>query len=742
MRAFIDIISNLIEGTYHLSKFTSVRVAEWWKFFSKWPPNVFALTSSVLAETGAYIYTVSPPQGMAFPSKEYSDGWSRQHLDNEARSWINRTENTDNTESPSELFVKSSNAICAWIQQDFEYRRKPAQNRSLRVLLQALDAANGDRRDHAYSFINAIMYLHAISDLCMEAIGIPEPHPKRWDLKRILFTMRCNLRLALKNNNLSETNIQVVPKMRTPRPGITVRSMSLYAAIEDSEFNVLWHAAPEVSSRSNEGLNLLLIPWPDEVDRGWIKAEQPTLTMSSASKSGIGFFSYDPPTRVSQLVERIDGLLRQLDHRGVEVDGIVFPELALNKEELDAVMNTISLRSSATPSFILAGLRRPAEEHNSLAQNLASFSLRIDKKWRQWEQHKHHRWRLDAGQLESYQLAAKLDSNRSWWENTEIKNREVHFIAVNEWLTMCHLICEDLARLDPVADIVRSVGPNLIIALLFDGPQIPQRWPARFANVLADDPGTSVLTLTALGMVKLSRPRGPDSDSKRSDAVASWTDAISGTRALSLSEGAKGILLTLGVEWKEEWTADGRNDAGYASTIRYVAHESIVPIKNEPLTSIQQDPDALKANLQPSSSTWDLQSKECIEEVRYSASLYLAAALISAFQNHKLDDKGSRDTSETKKALLTLLNRAGDILRTEFRSDTNCTSWLKTLNQGSPNSLVDKIYDICSRAESSPKALVSTVANALFQSHSQPQRRAVRHRRAIRQPAKRRMRSS
>jgi len=49
------------------------------------------------------------------------------------------------------------------------------------------------------------------------------------------------------------------------------------------------------------------------------------------------------------------------------------------------------------------------------------------------------------------------------------------------------LICEDLARLDPVNDLVRAVGPNLVMSLLMDGPQLTTRWPARYATVLADD---------------------------------------------------------------------------------------------------------------------------------------------------------------------------------------------------------------------------------------------------------------
>jgi hypothetical protein len=68
------------------------------------------------------------------------------------------------------------------------------------------------------------------------------------------------------------------------------------------------------------------------------------------------------------------------------------------------------------------------------------------------------------------------------------------------------LICEDLARQDPAAELVRAVGPNLLVALLMDGPQLANRWPARYAAVLAEDPGTSILTLTSLGMVERSRP--------------------------------------------------------------------------------------------------------------------------------------------------------------------------------------------------------------------------------------------
>jgi hypothetical protein len=107
--------------------------------------------------------------------------------------------------------------------------------------------------------------------------------------------------------------------------------------------------------------------------------------------------------------------------------------------------------------------------------------------------------------------------------------------------------------------MVRAVGPNLVIALLLDGPQISKRWPARYGTVLAEDPGSSVLTVSPLGMVRLSRPRGIPA----SNVVALWKDALSGEPIeISLPERHQGLLLSLTRVWKEEFTADGRSDGG------------------------------------------------------------------------------------------------------------------------------------------------------------------------------------
>jgi hypothetical protein len=106
------------------------------------------------------------------------------------------------------------------------------------------------------------------------------------------------------------------------------------------------------------------------------------------------------------------------------------------------------------------------------------------------------------------------------------------------------------------------VGPTLAVALLMDGPQLLRRWPGRYAAVLADDPGTSVLTITSVGMARLSHPK----DVEPSSVFALWNDAKSTPREIGFKDdSAVGVVLKLRRESFEEWTADGRSDFGETS---------------------------------------------------------------------------------------------------------------------------------------------------------------------------------
>ena len=191
-----------------------------------------------------------------------------------------------------------------------------------------------------------------------------------------------------------------------------------------------------------------------------------------------------------------------------------------------------------------------------------------------YKQYKHHRWQLERSQIKRYGLSSVLSPEFIWWESIKIPRRRVSFLNVGDKITISHLICEDLARQDPIAELIRHVGPSLVVALLMDGPQLKNRWSARYATVFADDPGSSVITLTSFGMVK----RHSSEFGLMSRVIALWNESGSGySREIELAQGAEAVLLTLEIDAMPEKTADGREEGIPTSILRLVDVIQIYP---------------------------------------------------------------------------------------------------------------------------------------------------------------------
>jgi hypothetical protein len=94
----------------------------------------------------------------------------------------------------------------------------------------------------------------------------------------------------------------------------------------------------------------------------------------------------------------------------------------------------------------------------------------------------------------------------------------------------------------------------VVFTPLLDGPQLSSRWAARYASVLADDPGSTVLTLTSFGMAERSRPNGHNS----SPVIALWKNPGRGTREIPLEAGAQGVLLSASADRTPRRSSDGR----------------------------------------------------------------------------------------------------------------------------------------------------------------------------------------
>jgi hypothetical protein len=354
------------------------------------------------------------------------------------------------------------------------------------------------------------------------------------------------------------TKVCVQPKTNAPLVGCTLRSLSHNLALLPSIGVVAtsWlfmHPAEEDFGP----FNMLLVPYPYVVNANDFVA------VPEGTDEDHRFFAYRGgwrdrnnrlanPTRVADAIcALIDAARRETD----KIHGVVLPECALTSSQAGHVASELARKNIDLELFISGTVSLPKETRRP--RNCA-YTARLyrGKILDHWSQSKHHRWSLEAGQIGRYHLGSVLDPNRTWWEKIDVSNRTCVFTVVRWGASLAVLVCEDLARFDPVLPVINSVGPNLVVALLMDGPQLERRWPGRYATVLADDPGSAVLTLTSLGMVRRSSMPGTGDHRQ----IALWKQAGGTACELSLPIGDHALLLSLTTSPHWQTTMDRRGD--------------------------------------------------------------------------------------------------------------------------------------------------------------------------------------
>ncbi|HYE14921.1 MAG TPA: hypothetical protein VD968_10815 [Pyrinomonadaceae bacterium] len=428
-------------------------------------------------------------------------------------------------------------------------------------------------REEMWQAVGSLLSMHAMTDEA--CVG--------WGIRRIYgeSLARNFAESLLKSMGTMATihpdRCRVMPKRHNPNVGITLRSLSCNLAFHRSSVEVVWRESgtnpltQKIDRDDDEPRRfyMLLLPWPLHVRSECFQpfTKQKPVSMNDASD---GFFIYDPGDSLQER-DILRPLLRAAQREG-EVDMVVLPESAIHFKEVDifqAALLTSTNPGSENPiSALITGVRekpRGATFHrNAVYCKTAEKKERGDGYYfppgnindmdQSFKQYKHHRWRLNRSQILQYGLSHKLSTRKNWWEGIKIGRRRVSFINIGRHLTVCPLICEDLARQDPIADLIRAVGPSLVVTILMDGPQKAERWSSRYASVLSEDPGSAVITLTSYGMVRRCNTpfRG------QSHVVALWSDGNGPTREIELAGGAGGILLTLDVKPNREQVADGR----------------------------------------------------------------------------------------------------------------------------------------------------------------------------------------
>lgn len=381
----------------------------------------------------------------------------------------------------------------------------------------------------------------------------------------------------------TEELLCVQPKSRTPTLGCTLRSLTHNLALlpPRGQVRARWVRAPFPTTPTSDrnDLGLLLIPFPYRIvdgsfspgridpagQWGWFEASQCWLPKSGQRAKRKKFVAF--------VLDLIDSARL----RGERVDGIVLPELSIDYDLFVQLGDALSEDSGI--DFLIAGVSSDPFKRKGNFVGIAPFFLVGDKRkigLQNWEglalfREKHHRWKLDRSQIEAYGLTS-LDANVSWWEDITLLGRSLDILVYRGETTLTTLICEDLARVDPCQAVIRGVGPNLLIALLMDGPQIGARWPGRYATVLAEDPGTSTLSFTSFGLIARQNDLGKFAQAA---SVALWKDEATGVRNLELSRESDAIILRLKSVKKTERSLDGRSDGGRSHRWEYQSHQSV-----------------------------------------------------------------------------------------------------------------------------------------------------------------------
>lgn len=370
----------------------------------------------------------------------------------------------------------------------------------------------------------------------------------------------------------------VLPKIRVAGVGATLRNVTRNLALLPGrgEMRCYWDMTDaEPENEDKEALDILLIPAPFRIHATDIStdcdnslSEKKNVDKPNWENFRLAQNWINSQAQRKEFVSDCTLLLEDAKKETASVNAVVLPEYALDYELFDELCNALK-KTAPKLEFVISGSSGNCDNQKANTLLTRVWRKRKNDTYITNSRRKHHRWRIDRNQVDTYGLGTVLNPEvKYWWETTPIGQRELYFHRFRESSTFAALICEELARSDTCHDILRSVGPNLVFALLMDGPQIPGRWSAQYAANLSDDPGCAVLSLTSYGLVERSN-RMLDCGS---ESIALWRDDTGRTVTINMppGEGARGVLLSLWSEHLNDQTITGKRSLVRAW--RYSSH--------------------------------------------------------------------------------------------------------------------------------------------------------------------------
>src|SRR5215470_10140023 len=134
-------------------------------------------------------------------------------------------------------------------------------------------------------------------------------------------------------SRIGRQRLRVLPRVRNPAGGPSIRSLSRYVCVQGPGVDAVWNRIPARTlgpgGTAQDG-NVLMLPWPLRIDAEDFK---PTGAVERAEFDPYGFFEFAPGELLD--LDLADRVLQSARNEEGSVDVVVLPESALRPGDID-----------------------------------------------------------------------------------------------------------------------------------------------------------------------------------------------------------------------------------------------------------------------------------------------------------------------------------------------------------------------------------------------------------------------
>ena len=315
----------------------------------EWAPDLFAFTDVVLDRSEAYRFAVSPPEGTSWPPPEMPR-WNLAVADASA-GW------------------------CAWVEADGAKLPGLVADEWAVVWEGAATTLDELATGRAWRICQALITLHAIADEACAGAGVSVGAVPR-DGARFRARARELLARTGTLSRVSRQRLRVLPCVRNPIGGPSIRSLSRYVCVRGPEVDLVWNRIPAGTvgpgGPAQEG-NVLMLPWPLRVDAEDFK---PTRAVERAELEPYGFFEFAPGELLD--LDLADRVLQSVRNQRGSVDIVVLPESALRPGDIDKLE---ALLTRHRVWLVVAGVREPPGPGGGFGANWLHLGVWFGGRW-------------------------------------------------------------------------------------------------------------------------------------------------------------------------------------------------------------------------------------------------------------------------------------------------------------------------------------------------------------------------